>query len=220
MLCSEHFRTYASPLLHVQLPCETPEVLVTSAGIELVLSRLFGLPSEVDANLLAQEYFRKALEVKDRRLLLSTVPKGQNLINSAMLGMHTAMQNGVAEKLLAKIRVLPEADEPADNAPVDGDASPADSDVSAPRAAAEASESVGSGDSWVPGAPSLEAAVPFEPPALLEDAGLVKESEGEEEKPDVNETSGMSDGHSELEDMSDVQYEGGRQCEMESPAGT
>ena len=115
---------------------------------------------QAGANPVAEEYFKKAIEKGDRRLLLSTVPKGRKTMHGALLGVETAIENGVAEKLLAAIRVLPES------LP---DAGPAED----------------SGH-WCPGPPGVKLFPDHPlPPLPQADAKSVKDSE-DEKKPEIS----------------------------------
>ncbi|CAE7240390.1 unnamed protein product [Symbiodinium natans] len=161
---------------------------------------------QADENPLAEEYFRKALEMGDRRLLLSRVPKGRNTMHSAILGMDKAMHNGVADTLLTQIRTLPasaqnanppQPEEPSEvhGLPQELSNAPCSSPSSTPQPLQEA--------------PSESSKAWFESPRAFQPSAQDSGSQLENEEPGVSLESHAT-GNSELEDvedMSDVQYD-------------
>ncbi|CAE7243256.1 unnamed protein product [Symbiodinium sp. CCMP2456] len=157
---------------------------------------------EAHINPFAEEYFRKAFELGDRRLILTRVPKGRTTCHSALLGMDKAMSNGVAEKLLSQIRKMPTS------CSARSEQIPVIPEPGTERAKSCESDASGSGEQLVvmpmgtpsPATPELAKAL-FGPPKDIE------KKEDDEEKFDDKITFFADRNISDMEDMSDVQYE-------------
>ncbi|CAE7948059.1 unnamed protein product [Symbiodinium sp. KB8] len=156
---------------------------------------------EAHINPFAEEYFRKAFELGDRRLILTRVPKGRTTCHSALLGMDKAMNNGVAEKLLSQIRKMPTSSSArSEHTPIIPEpgterAKSCESDASGSRAQMVVMPT----ETPSPATPELAKAL-FGPPKDIE-------KKEDEEKFDDKITFFADRNISDMEDMSDVQYE-------------
>ncbi|CAE7740440.1 unnamed protein product, partial [Symbiodinium sp. CCMP2592] len=158
--------------------------------------------AEADINPFAEEYFRKAFELGDRRLIFQRVPKGRTTCHSAMLGMDKALNNGVAEKLLSQIRKMPAScTARSEHTPVMPEPGP----ERAKSSGSAASESRTQMVVMPMGTPSM--ATPELAKALFGPPKDIEKKEEDEEKFDDKPLFFADRNMSDLEDMSDVQYE-------------